>query len=59
MTRIRVIAPFRDKLATTRLYQPGEVVEFDDERAARIVGLSLGERVAPPRKPKPKKTDER
>lgn len=60
--RIKVTAPFRDKLAPARLFRPGEVVEFSDERGRNIVALSLGEELAPekpaaapkPRKPKSK-----
>lgn len=43
--KVKVKAVFRDKLHYSRLYQPGEVVDFDRERAENIVALGLGEPV--------------
>ncbi len=51
--RVKVLEAFRDKNKPSRVYQPGEVLEFDIERAAHMQQLGLVEYVVG-RKPKKK-----
>lgn len=44
MTKVRIIKPFVDKYNLSRVYCPGEEVLFDEERAARLIRLGLGEK---------------
>ena len=58
--KVKVKNTFIDKFNRSRVYSPGDVVEFDDERAKNIVALSLGEYVKEkveevPERPKPRK----
>ena len=41
--KVKVLLPFRDKNLFTRLYSPGDEVEFEQERAEHIVKLGLAE----------------
>lgn len=54
MKTVRVISEFVDKYNPTRLYQPGEVVAFDDARAADMVARKLAEVVEKPKREEPK-----
>lgn len=42
---VRVKSVFYDKFDRSRVYNPGNVVDFEEERAKHIVSLSLGELV--------------
>lgn len=44
--RVKVKNTFRDKFNTSRIFRPGEVLDFDEERAKNIVRLGLAEPVA-------------
>lgn len=48
MKKVIVKAPFRDINDFSKAYSVGDVIEVDDERAARLVeyGLAEGEKVA-------------
>lgn len=41
--KVRVVNPFFDKFNLSRQYNPGEVVDFDENRANNIVERGLGE----------------
>ena len=66
--KVRVKQAFRDQFNTSRIFQPGEVLDFEAARANNIVKLGLGalvdEENAPvaeapkPKKPRKKKTEE-
>lgn len=66
--KVKVLQAFRDKFNTSRVFQPGEVLDFEAARANNIVKLGLGAfadvEEAPvvetpkPRKPRKKKTEE-
>ena len=43
--KVKVLLPFRDKDKFTRLYEPGDVVDFERERGEHIVELGLAEPV--------------
>ena len=45
--RVKVKETFRDKFNTSRLYKPGEVLDFEEERAKNMVRLGLVEPVVP------------
>lgn len=47
MKQIKVLRKFRDINNFSHIYGVGEVVAFDDERAANIVARGLGEYVTP------------
>ena len=56
--KIKVKSAFVDKFNRSRVFNPGDVVEFEDERAKNIVALSLGEPFIEEKKeyqPKPRK----
>lgn len=61
--RVKVLQTFRDKFNTSRAYKPGEVLDFEEERALNIVKLGLAapfipevpQEVKPQRKPRKKK----
>lgn len=58
--KVRVTATFLDKFNRSRVFNPGDVVEFEDERAKNIVNLGLGEifkeeKKEPLPSPKPRK----
>ena len=46
--KIKVTNTFIDKFNRSRVFNPGDVVEFEDERAKSIVALRLGEAVKEP-----------
>ncbi len=52
--KLKVTNLFYDKFDITKCYEPGTVVEFDDERAESIIakGLAIEEK---PKEVKPKK----
>ena len=43
--KVRVINIFSDKYNLARVYQPGEIVDFEEKRAEDIVTRHLGEYV--------------
>ena len=43
--KVKVLLPFRDKDRFTRLYEPGEVLDFEQERGEHVVKLGLAEPV--------------
>lgn len=43
--KVKVLLPFRDKDHFPRMYQPGEVVDFEQGRAEHVVKLGLAEPV--------------
>lgn len=45
MKKIRVVQMFRDINIPAVFHRPGEIVSVDDDRAARIIGMGLGEPV--------------
>jgi len=52
--KVKVLLPFRDKDCFTRLYTPGETLDFEEERANHIVELGLAEPAEEPQEaPKP------
>ena len=57
--KVKVKQAFRDKFNTSRVFQSGEVLDFEAARAHNIVRLGLGEvvgeEVPVPESPKPKK----
>ena len=58
--KIKVKNAFVDMFNRSRVFNPGDVVEFDDERAKNIVNLGLGEvfkekKEEPVPAPKPRK----
>ena len=64
--KVKVKSTFLDKFNRSRVYNPGDVVEFEDERAEDIVSRGLGEAVkeeaeapkpAPAPKPRKKKAE--
>lgn len=61
--KVLVKSVFRDKDNFSRMFNPGEVVEFEAERAENIIKLGLGEEVKekaaePKPAPKPRKKKE-
>ena len=58
--KVKVKNTFIDKFNRSRVFNPGDVVEFEDERAKNIVALGLGEFVKEtpkeevPARPKPR-----
>ena len=53
--KVKVKAVFRDKDNFSRMYNPGEVVSFEKERAERIISLGLADADEVEEKPKRKK----
>lgn len=53
--RVKVKVEFRDKGNFSRMYNPGEVVSFDKDRAERIISLGLADAIETEEKPKRKK----
>ena len=51
---VKVIKPFCDKFNLSRLFTPGEIVNFEEKRAENIVSRGLGEIVKAKKEPKPK-----
>lgn len=43
MKRVTILIPFRDKGSFKTVYNPGEVKEFDDDRAAALAARGLVE----------------
>ena len=43
--KVVVKVVFRDKNNFSRMFNPGEVVDFEEERAQNIIALGLGEAV--------------
>lgn len=41
--KVKVVKPFCDKFNLTRMFNPGEVVDFEQARAENIVERGLGE----------------
>lgn len=41
--KVTILTQFRDKNNYSHVFNVGEVVEFDDERAARIIELGYGQ----------------
>lgn len=56
--RVRVKTIFFDKYNTSRAFNPGEVVDFDQERAEHVIRLGFAEPVNDAPKPKPRKKKE-
>lgn len=54
--KVKVKVLFRDINCFSRVFTPGEVVDFDPERAAGIVGKGLAEYLDKPKKPRNKKS---
>lgn len=52
--KVVVKVVFRDKNNFSRMFNPGEVVDFEEERAQNIIALGLGEAVKEPPVEKPK-----
>lgn len=52
--KVKVTKPFFDKFNLARLYEPGEVVDFEDARAKDIVTRTLGEYYKETKKEEPK-----
>ena len=53
--KVKVLQPFRDKFNFSRLYQPGEILDFDKERADSIVKLHRAEPVGVEKMPRSSK----
>lgn len=49
MKSYRVIKPFHDIRAFSKVYAVGEIIQFDDDRANRLLTLGLVEQVKPQR----------
>lgn len=43
--KVKVIKIFKDKYTRTKFYHPGDIVEFEEERAKDIINRGLGEEV--------------
>lgn len=41
--KVKIVRPFYDKFNLSRLFNPGEVVDFEEKRAEDIVSRGLGE----------------
>ena len=46
--KVEVTSPFLDKFNSSRTYNVGEVVEFDDERANNLIARGLAKAFAEP-----------
>ena len=59
--KVIIATPFRDKNRFSRLFQVGEIVEFDEERAKHIIRLGYASPFEPeesPEKEAPKESEE-
>lgn len=56
--KIKVIKPFRDINNISIAFQVGSIVEFEEERARRIIAYGLGEEVKAKPKAREKKVED-
>lgn len=53
--KVEVTQAFHDKFNTSRVYKPGEVVEFEDERAQHMVNIGIAVPILEEQKKKTRK----